>query len=182
MSAIDSPLPKAGSATQQNINKLTAIKPESSDVEKQDLENAPCCESGARLSTFSSLGFLDRFLAVWIFLAMLIGILLGNFVDDVGPALQKGTFADVSLPIGMPSTSKWQVLHGDANIDTQAIGLLIMMYPILCKVQYEKLHEVFRTREIWVQLGFSIIINWIIAPLIMVRSQLISSVPSRSRD
>ena len=71
---------------------------------------------------------------------------------------------------------------GDANIDTQAIGLLVMMYPILCKVQYEKLHEVFRTREIWVQLGFSIIINWIIAPLIMVRNQLTSSVPSRSRD
>lgn len=43
-----------------------------------------------------------------------------------------------------------------------------MMYPILCKVQYEKLHEVFRAREIWVQLGFSIIINWIFAPLVMV--------------
>jgi ACR3 family arsenite transporter len=45
-----------------------------------------------------------------------------------------------------------------------------MMYPILCKVQYEKLHEVFRTREIWIQLGFSIVINWIIAPLVMVSS------------
>jgi hypothetical protein len=43
-----------------------------------------------------------------------------------------------------------------------------MMYPILCKVQYEKLHEVFKTREVWIQLGFSIIINWIIAPLVMV--------------
>jgi ACR3 family arsenite transporter len=44
-----------------------------------------------------------------------------------------------------------------------------MMYPILCKVQYEKLHEVFKAKEIWVQMGFSIIINWIIAPLVMVR-------------
>jgi ACR3 family arsenite efflux pump ArsB len=43
-----------------------------------------------------------------------------------------------------------------------------MMYPILCKVEYEKLHEIFRQREIWVQLGFSIIINWIVAPLLMV--------------
>ena len=43
-----------------------------------------------------------------------------------------------------------------------------MMYPILCKVQYEKLHEVFQKREIWIQMGFSIIVNWIVAPLIMV--------------
>jgi ACR3 family arsenite transporter len=77
-----------------------------SDVEKQGPQNPPCCKTPqSRLSAFSSLGFLDRFLAVWIFLAMLIGILLGNFVDDVGPALQKGTFVDVSLPIGVLLTS-----------------------------------------------------------------------------
>lgn len=51
-------------------------------------------------SAFKSLGLLDRFLALWIFLAMLIGILLGNFVDNVGPALQKGKFVGVSVPIG----------------------------------------------------------------------------------
>lgn len=45
-----------------------------------------------------------------------------------------------------------------------------MMYPILCKVQYETLHQVFAHREIWVQLGFSIIVNWIIAPLLMVNT------------
>ncbi|KAJ0339775.1 hypothetical protein COL154_010221 [Colletotrichum chrysophilum] len=99
-------------------------------------------------STFKSLGVLDRFLAVWIFLAMLIGILLGNFVPNAGPALQQGKFVGVSVPI--------------------AVGLLVMMYPILCKVQYEKLHEIFRTREIWIQLGFSVVINWIIAPLFML--------------
>ncbi|ELR10193.1 hypothetical protein VC83_03011 [Pseudogymnoascus destructans] len=99
-------------------------------------------------SAFKSLGLLDRFLALWIFLAMLIGILLGNFVENVGPALQKGKFVGVSVPI--------------------AIGLLVMMYPILCKVQYEALHHVFRKREIWVQIGFSIIVNWIVAPLVMM--------------
>ncbi|KAJ5012298.1 hypothetical protein K4K57_004430 [Colletotrichum sp. SAR 10_99] len=99
-------------------------------------------------STFKSLGVLDRFLAVWIFLAMVIGILLGNFVPNAGPALQQGKFVGVSVPI--------------------AVGLLVMMYPILCKVQYEKLHEIFRTREIWIQLGFSVIINWIIAPFFML--------------
>lgn len=43
-----------------------------------------------------------------------------------------------------------------------------MMYPILCKVRYESLHHVFRTREIWRQIAFSIFINWIIAPFFMV--------------
>ncbi|KAJ3958037.1 arsenicals resistance [Colletotrichum tropicale] len=99
-------------------------------------------------STFKSLGVLDRFLAVWIFFAMLIGILLGNFVPNAGPALQQGKFVGVSVPI--------------------AVGLLVMMYPILCKVQYEKLHEIFCTREIWIQLGFSVVINWIIAPFFML--------------
>ena len=53
-----------------------------------------------KTSAFRSLGWLDRFLAVWIFLAMLVGILLGNFVPAVGPALQKGEFVGVSIPIG----------------------------------------------------------------------------------
>ena len=54
-----------------------------------------------------------------------------------------------------------------ANV-TIAIGLLVMMYPILCKVKYESLHHVFRQRAIWDQIGFSIVMNWIVAPLLMV--------------
>lgn len=50
---------------------------------------------------FKNLGILDRFLAIWIFLAMAIGIILGNFVPNTGPALQKGKFVGVSVPIGM---------------------------------------------------------------------------------
>ena len=50
---------------------------------------------------FKGLSLLDRFLALWIFLAMLIGVLLGNFVPETGPALQKGKFVDVSVPIGI---------------------------------------------------------------------------------
>lgn len=117
--------------------------------------------SNAGLSTFKSLSILDRFLAVWIFLAMLIGILLGNFVPSVGPALQRGTFVGVSVPI--------------------AVGLLVMMYPILCKVQYEKLHEVFSSRQVWIQLGFSLVVNWIIAPFIMVSAILTPPQHSRSQ-
>ena len=70
----------------------------SNDPEKQaenHTEQAP-----DKVSAFKSLGLLDRFLAIWIFLAMLIGILLGNFVSNTGPALQKGKFVGVSIPIG----------------------------------------------------------------------------------
>ena len=52
-------------------------------------------------SMFKSLGILDSFLAVWIFLAMAVGIILGALVPSVGPALQKGEFVGVSVPIGM---------------------------------------------------------------------------------
>ncbi|OQE67739.1 hypothetical protein PENNAL_c0166G09196 [Penicillium nalgiovense] len=117
--------------------------PTAEDVEKQKSE-----ETTVKQSAFKGLGWLDRFLALWIFLAMAVGIILGNFVENTGPALQKGKFVEVSIPI--------------------AIGLLVMMYPILCKVRYESLHHVFRERGIWIQIGFSIFINWIIAPLLML--------------
>ncbi|KAJ6088233.1 hypothetical protein N7486_009494 [Penicillium sp. IBT 16267x] len=120
--------------------------PMAGDVEKQQTNEPE--ESTAKQSAFKGLGWLDRFLALWIFLAMAIGIILGNFVENTGPALQKGQFAGVSIPI--------------------AIGLLVMMYPILCKVRYESLHHVFRQRGIWIQLGFSIFVNWIIAPFLML--------------
>ncbi|MCJ1421934.1 hypothetical protein MMC32_008301 [Xylographa parallela] len=135
---------------------------QSTDPEKQDIpEDRPT----ERTSIFKSLGILDRFLALWIFLAMAIGIILGNFVSNTGPALQKGKFVGVSIPIGtlhQPHGSK------ETTNPSKAIGLLVMMYPILCKVKYETLHHVFRKREVWVQILFSIGINWIIAPLLML--------------
>lgn len=71
------------------------------DVEKQrPNENE---EPLPQQSAFKGLGWLDRFLAVWIFLAMAIGIILGNFVENTGPALQKGKFVGVSIPIGIYS-------------------------------------------------------------------------------
>lgn len=65
------------------------------DPEKQE-------ETGIaeKSSAFKALGWLDRFLALWIFLAMTVGIILGNFVPSTGPALQKGKFVGVSVPIG----------------------------------------------------------------------------------
>lgn len=64
-----------------------------------DLPPHGCPQDGPS-SAFKSLGWLDRFLALWIFLSMAIGILLGNFVPNTGPALQKGKFVGVSVPIG----------------------------------------------------------------------------------
>ncbi|KAJ4169773.1 arsenicals resistance [Fusarium falciforme] len=113
----------------------------------QDLENNST-QSKKNASAFKSLGWLDRFLALWILLAMAVGIILGNFVPSTGPALEKGKFVGVSVPI--------------------AVGLLVMMYPILCKVRYECLHEIFAQRDIWRQMLFSIVINWIVAPFLML--------------
>ncbi|CCX08406.1 Similar to Arsenite resistance protein ArsB; acc. no. P45946 [Pyronema omphalodes CBS 100304] len=109
------------------------------------------CDMGCAakdVSSFKQLGFLDRFLAIWIFLAMALGIILGYFVPSTAPALQRGQFVGVSVPI--------------------AIGLLIMMYPILIKVRYEALPALVRLRELWIQILFSVIANWIIAPLLML--------------
>ena len=78
---------------------------------------------------------------------MAIGIILGNLVPSTGPALQRGTFVGVSVPI--------------------AVGLLVMMYPILCKVRFETLHLLFQTKQLWIQIGISFLLNWIIAPLFM---------------
>ena len=71
---------------------------ETGDTEAQNTEASK--SPSDKISAFKSLGFLDRYLAVWIFLAMLVGILLGNFVPETGPALQKGKFVGVSVPIG----------------------------------------------------------------------------------
>ena len=132
--------------------------PQSLDPEKQDEH-----QDNTKHSVYKGLGWLDRLLVLWILLAIIIGILLGNFVESVGPALQKGKFVNVSVPIGMlPCTSLIFPLI------IAAIGLLVMMYPILCRVKYETLHHVFRERAIWVQIGFSVVINWLIAPLLMV--------------
>lgn len=73
-------------------------------VENQaDSTTTPEHHDVRKVSAFKALGLLDRFLAVWIFLAMVIGVLLGNFVPQTGPALERGKFVGVSVPIGMCS-------------------------------------------------------------------------------
>ncbi|PQE13591.1 putative arsenite efflux transporter protein [Rutstroemia sp. NJR-2017a BVV2] len=134
---------------EHSVSDVTPPSPLDPDIELQAHKNPENDPQSSKASAFKSLGLLDRFLAVWILLTMAIGIILGNFVPNTGPALQKGKFVGVSVPI--------------------AIGLLVMMYPILCKVRYETLHHIFREHKIWVQIGFSIVVNWVVAPLLMAR-------------
>ncbi|KAK3684133.1 sodium bile acid symporter family-domain-containing protein [Podospora appendiculata] len=140
-------------AKEENPNHPVAASDERSKSSAGDLENQiPPANSkdgpAQHPSVFKSLGLLDRFLAVWILLAMAIGIILGNFVPNTGPALEKGKFVGVSVPI--------------------AVGLLVMMYPILCKIRFEALHEILAHRGIWKQILFSIFLNWIVAPFLML--------------
>ena len=118
-------------------------------TQAQDPEHdASDAHTSPKVSAFRSLGLLDRFLAVWILLSMIVGTLLGNFVPSIGPALQRGQLVGVAVPI--------------------AAGLLVMMYPILCKVRYEQLPALFRQRALWTQVAFSVLVNWLVAPFLML--------------
>ncbi|KAH8883075.1 arsenical-resistance protein ACR3 [Thozetella sp. PMI_491] len=120
----------------------------SRDLARNDVEANVTPTSKENVSAFKALGWLDRLLALWIILAMIIGVLLGNFVPETGRVLQQGKFVGVSIPI--------------------AVGLLVMMYPILCKVRYESLHELLSHRGLWKQIAFSVVLNWIVAPFLML--------------
>jgi ACR3 family arsenite transporter len=92
----------------------------------------------ARLST------LDRFLPVWIIAAMAAGLLLGRLVPGLNTALEAVKIGDISLPI--------------------AVGLLVMMYPVLAKVRYDQAHRVVGDRKLLIT---SLVLNWVLAPAFM---------------
>lgn len=92
----------------------------------------------------AKLKFLDRYLTLWIFLAMLVGVLLGNFFPKIPELINSYSVGTTNIPL--------------------AIGLILMMFPPLAKVDYSLLPKAFQDKK---SIGISLLLNWIVGPILM---------------
>ncbi|KDN45945.1 arsenical-resistance protein [Tilletiaria anomala UBC 951] len=103
------------------------------------------------LGVWGSLSWLDRLLSLFILIAMVLGVLIGEFAPQARERLAgtgAGTLQGVSAPL--------------------VVGLLVMMWPILTKVHYERFPQLLRSANLWAQITLSLLLNWLIAPLLML--------------
>ena len=91
-----------------------------------------------------SLSFLDRYLTLWIFMAMAVGVVVGYFQPGVAGAIESMSVGTTNVPL--------------------AIGLILMMYPPLAKVDYKLLPQVFKDTKL---MTMSLFLNWIVGPILM---------------
>jgi len=101
-----------------------------------------------RPAPFGELSIADKLLSPLILCSMIIGVVLGEFAPKMRVALDAAKFDSVSLPI--------------------AIGLIVMMWPILTKIRYESLPAILSASRLWKNIGISLILNWIIGPFVML--------------
>jgi arsenite transporter len=112
------------------------------------------------------LSWTDRLLTPFILLSMIIGVIIGEFAGDaVRDAFDTVTFRGVSLRKHHRART-W--ISTECYTIAIAIGLIVMMWPILAKVQYEALPALFRTWHLWTQTFISLFLNWIVGPFVML--------------
>ncbi|KAJ2931316.1 hypothetical protein H1R20_g5867, partial [Candolleomyces eurysporus] len=109
----------------------------------------PCAQTPVSAKAiFQELGILDRLLTPIILIFMVVGVIIGRYAPQIKDALDTIKFNGVSIPI--------------------AIGLIVMMWPVLTKVEYERLPKIFGSKQLWIHMGISLVLNWIVGPFLML--------------
>ena len=126
------------------VQKLPSRLEDIELVNEEDLSREPT----PYVNPLMMLSFIDRYLSVWIILSMVIGVIVGYYSPSAPSVLNSVQILNVGLPV--------------------AFGLWFMMWPVLVKVRYEKMGEIFRMKGTMTQICVSMAANWLIGPFVML--------------